>query len=116
MLIIFIVQAIKTVLFGSSKCVFSPPVATKGSQDDILKSLESKIAKADEEQKATGGGSSLAGALSLTTSALAESTALTLYFNLVAGNCLGVGLVYAGTAHPVAKAMIMTQLLMLQGY
>ncbi len=48
------------------------------------------------------------------TPTVTKSTAIPLYLAVSAGRCLGLGLVYAGTADTRARAVLLTQLLRLQ--
>lgn len=47
-------------------------------------------------------------------SELSSSTAFSLYINIITGYCLGIGVVFAGTFHPKAKELILSNLKWLQ--
>ena len=84
-------------------------------QSTTLSNIEAKLAKfSDISQKSSQ--SSIFQRPTKSNNLLNYNIALLLYLNTIAGICMGIGLVYAGTGDERAKELILSKLLILQWY
>ena len=90
-------------------------ITTKKST--TLSNIEAKLAKISEiSQKSTQSSIFQRPPNNKSINLLNYNIALLLYMNTMAGLCMGIGLVYAGTGDERAKELILSKLLILQWY
>ena len=89
---------------------------TTNKKSTTLSNIEAKLAKFSEISQKSSQSSIFQRQSNKSINLLNYNIALLLYMNTIAGICMGIGLVYAGTGDERAKELILSKLLILQWY